>query len=162
MIKIIYISGLSGSGKTTIAKKLQEEIPNSILLDGDEIRNSINSDLGFTKEDKIENIRRNNDLIRLLYNQGFNIICAFMASIAEEREKIFADIPALKVQIDIPIDVCIKRNTKGLYSKNIENFAGMTSKYEPLLCPDIVLDTDMFSITECVNLVLDKYYNLKL
>lgn len=156
MNNLIYISGLSGSGKTTIAKALQKIIPNSILLDGDEIRSSINSDLGFEQSAKIENIRRNNALIKLLYDQGFTVICAFMASIASERDKLFNLIPAIKVQIEIPLEVCKKRDTKGLYDLCPDDFAGVTSIYTPLPDPKLVINTDILSVNECVSLILQK------
>jgi adenylylsulfate kinase-like enzyme len=121
--KLIYITGLSGSGKTTISKELQKLIPNSILLDGDEIRNTINKDIGYDRESKIKNISRNNELISLLYNQGFTIIAAFMASVSSERDKIFTMCNNnVKIQLTTPIDVCIERDPKGLYSKNLNNF----------------------------------------
>ena len=154
---IIYITGLSGSGKTTIAKELQNKILNSILLDGDEIRHSINSDIGFEKQDKIENIRRNNELIKLLHNQGFTIICAFMSSISSERNKLFNDITdILKIQLTTPLEVCQQRDPKGHYKKNLKNFAGVSSKYEPINNPDLKIDTSKYSLNESINVILER------
>jgi adenylylsulfate kinase len=152
MTKLIYITGLSGSGKTTIAKALQQITPNSILLDGDEIRNTINSDLGFDKNSKIENIRRNNALIKLLYDQDIIVICAFMASIKEERDKIFEHCTdCIKIQLSTPIHICQERDPKQLYKQNPENFAGINMKYEPIDSPTLTIDTSINTIEYCVN-----------
>lgn len=157
MGKLIYITGLSGAGKTTIAKELQKQIPYSILLDGDGIRTTINKDLGFEKHHKIENIRRNNALIELLYSQGFTIICAFMASISSERDKIFEQCPNnIKVQLTTSIEECAKRDPKGYYKKNLDNFAGITSKYEPFCKPDLQIDTSKSNLEDCVHLIRKK------
>lgn len=154
--KLIYITGLSGSGKTTISKELQKLIPNSILLDGDEIRNTINKDIGYDRESKIKNISRNNELIKLLYNQGFTIIAAFMASVSSERDKIFTMCNNnVKIQLTTPIDVCISRDPKGLYSKNLNNFSGVNFKYDMLSDANLYLDTTNISIEESVKKVYD-------
>ena len=151
MTKLIYITGLSGSGKTTIAKALQKITPNSILLDGDEIRTTINSDLGFDKNSKIENIRRNNALIKLLYEQDIVIICAFMASIKEERDKVFKECPnAITIQLSTPIHICQQRDPKQLYKQKLQNFAGVNMKYEPLDSPALILDTSINTLESCV------------
>ena len=156
MYNVCYITGLSGSGKTTIALELQKSIPNSVVLDGDVIRKDLNKDLGFTREDKVENIRRNNALIKLLSEQGLFVICAFMASISEEREKLFELCPnTLKVQLTTSIEECIRRDTKGYYSNPRDNFAGITSKYEPLHNPDISLNTELLSLESCINIIRD-------
>jgi adenylylsulfate kinase-like enzyme len=158
MSKLIYITGLSGSGKTTIGKALQKEIPNSILLDGDEIRSTINTDLGFDIKSKVENIRRNNALIKLLYDQDFVVICAFMASIKEERDKIFKHCTnAIKIQLITSICICKERDPKQLYKQNLQNFAGVNMKYEPFDFPDITLDTHTNSLNNCIKQIIDKY-----
>ena len=152
---LIYITGLSGAGKTTIGLELQKTIPGSILLDGDIIRETINKDLGFTRENKIENIRRNNALIKMLYDQGFTIICCFMASIGEERDKLFdMCYNVIKIQLTTPVDICAQRDVKGLYAAGVNNFAGVTAKYCPLNNPDLSLDTSQLSIGECVDKIL--------
>lgn len=149
--RIIYITGLSGSGKTTIAKHLQNKIPNSILLDGDEVRQSVSKDLGFCIRDKRENIRRNNELIKLLSDQGFVVICAFMASIPEERNKLFTEREVLSVQLTTPLEVCRSRDTKGLYKHYIENLSGVSLPYTPLENPSLSLDTSVVSLIDCVD-----------
>jgi len=149
---LIYITGLSGSGKSTIAKELQKNIPNSVLLDGDDIRSTVNKDLGFTRPEKIENIRRNNALIKLLYDQEITVVCAFMSSISSERDKVFKECPNnLKIQLSTPLEVCTERDVKGLYKTKPKDFAGVTSKYEELEDPDIVLDTSKISLKECIS-----------
>lgn len=156
MGRLIYITGLSGSGKTTISMELQKLIQNSIVLDGDIIRNTINKDLGYDKESKIENIRRNNALIEILYDQGFTIIAAFMASISEERDKIFTICHNnYKVQLTTPIEICIDRDTKGLYAKQPENFSGVNFKYEGFETPDLCIDTSIYNIDECLSKILE-------
>ena len=153
--KIIYITGLSGSGKTTISKKLQKLIPNSILLDGDEIRNSINRDLGFDYDSKVENIRRNNDLITLLNSQGFTIICSFMASIGSERDKLFENNDnVIKIQLTTSLKECMRRNTKNLYNEDIKNLSGFNFKYDELKEPHLKLDTSVLTVQECVDNIL--------
>ena len=155
---LIYITGFSGSGKTTIGKALQSKIPNSILLDGDEIRKSLNIDLGYSKPHKIENIRRNNELIKLLYSQGFTVIACFMSSIKDERDKVFTTCEYnVKVQLITPVEVCKARDVKGLYSKNLENFSGVSFPYEGFGTPDIAIDTSIESLNTSVNKVYTKY-----
>lgn len=155
MTNLIYISGLSGSGKTTIGKELQKHIVGSVLLDGDIIRNTINTDLGFTPKDKIENIRRNNALISMLHDQGITVICCFMASIPEERNKLFDKFPgAIKVQLSTTLDVCQTRNVKGLYSTLPDNFAGVTAIYCPLPNPDITIDTTSTALSDIVDTIM--------
>ena len=158
MGKLIYLTGFSGAGKTTIGLKLQERLPGSVMLDGDVIRNTINSDLGFCREAKIENIRRNNALIKMLYDQGLTLICCFMASVAEERDKLFDMCgDSLKVQLTTPIEVCAGRDVKGLYAAGAKDFAGVSAKYTPLSQPDLKLDTSKASLEECVNVILNAH-----
>lgn len=155
MSKLIYISGLSGSGKTTLGIELQRRIRGSILLDGDMIRSTINKDLGYEKSDKIENIRRNNALIKMLYDQDFTVICCFMASIEDERDKIFKLCEnALRIQLTTSKEVCIARNVKGLYTHKINNFAGVNAIYTPLNNPNISIDTSKLSVSNCVDMIL--------
>lgn len=151
---LIYLTGFSGAGKTTIGVELQRRLPGSVLLDGDVIRNSINADLGFGLEAKVENIRRNNALIKMLYDQGLTVIGCFMASVAEERDKIFgACRNALKVQLTTPLEVCARRDVKGLYAAKPEHFAGVSARYAPLPSPDLELDTSLLSLDDCVGAI---------
>lgn len=155
---LIYITGLSGSGKTTIGKALQERIPHSIILDGDQIRSAMNSDLGYTAEAKVENIRRNNELIKLLYDQGVTVIACFMASVAVERDKVFDMCPmSVKVQLTTSVDICRARDTKGLYTRVVDNFAGVSAPYQSLSNPDIMIDTSLESIDTSVRMILINY-----
>jgi adenylylsulfate kinase-like enzyme len=157
--KIIYISGLSGSGKTTIAKELQYRI-GGVILDGDEIRNTLNKDLGFTYEEKVKNIRRNNELIKFLSERlDRPIICAFMSSIGEVRNELFDEVDNIfKVQLTTPIEVCMKRDTKGLYKKKPENFGGVTSNYCPISEPDLEIDTSEISVYDAVDMIMEKIF----
>lgn len=152
---VIYLTGYSGAGKTTIAKELQRLVQGSVLLDGDIIRSTINADLGFTVDDKIENIRRNNALISMLADQEVPVICAFMASIGEERDKLFRSRDdVLRVQLTTPLETCIRRDPKGHYAKQLKNFAGVTAKYTPLPDPHLEIDTSKLSLRECVDKIL--------
>jgi adenylylsulfate kinase-like enzyme len=154
--QLIYLTGLSGSGKTTLATELQKIIPNSILLDGDIIRSTISTDLGYDKDSKVENIRRNNELINMLYNQGFVIIAAFMASISSERDKIFNTcLNNIKIQLTTPLDECIKRDVKGLYKLTPANLSGVNFKYSGFDNYDIAIDTTNISVYDSISTILD-------
>lgn len=154
MGRLIYLTGFSGAGKTTIGVELQKRLPGSILLDGDVIRGTISRDLGFGREAKVENIRRNNALIKMLYDQGLTVIGCFMASVAEERDKVFGLCAnVLKVQLTTPLEVCAQRDVKGLYAAKPEHFAGVSAQYAPLLSPDLELDTSRLSLAECVGAI---------
>lgn len=153
---LIYITGLSGSGKTTLGLELQKQIPNSIFLDGDIIRNTLNKDLGFDRESKIINIQRNNELIKILYDQGFTIISAFMASISTERDKVFTHCKCnYKIQLNTPMHVCIQRDVKGLYLQKPENFSGVNFPYNGFEVPHLTLDTSLLSPSSCIREILN-------
>jgi len=158
MGRIIYITGLSGSGKTTIGKELQKQIPHSIHLDGDEIRVSMNTDLGFSTSEKTENIRRNNALIKLLSDQGHTVICSFMASVVTERDKLFIACPhIITVQLSTSVTTCAERDPKGYYSKKLINFAGITTEYVPIDNPNLTLDTTNSTVESCVKGITQLY-----
>ena len=171
--KVIWIFGLSGAGKTTIAKHISDLLTQQkiahILIDGDEIRNTVNKDLGFSKEDRKENIRRSAEFAKLVSQQSILCICSFITPLKSLRD-IVREILQENVQLfflDTPLEECIKRDVKGLYAKALKNeiqgFTGISDKFE---YPDSELEKDIIyistqhkSVAECTKEILD---NLKL
>lgn len=159
---LIYITGFSGSGKTTIAEALRQVIPHAVLLDGDIIRRSVSKDLGYDVASKMENIRRNNELMKMMYDQGFVVIASFMASIEEERDKVFETCTNnIKIQLTTPLEICIRRDTKGLYKNNTKNLAGVSARYSPFKTADLFLDTSVMTVEDCVVEIFHKYKELR-
>ena len=149
---IIWFTGLSGSGKSTIAnaleKKLFELNYKTYLLDGDNIRHGLNSDLGFSDENRIENIRRIGEVAKLFVDSGMIVITAFISPFQKERDfvrNLVNKDEFIEVFIDTPIEICQKRDPKGLYKKalsgEIKNFTGVSSPYEKPLNPEIILNS---------------------
>ena len=133
-MKVVHLYGLPCSGKTTIGQELAKHL-NAIVLDGDDVRSGLNSDLGFTKKDRIENLRRLGALSSLLNKQGFNVIICTVAPHIECRtivEKHVDDY--VSVFVDTPLEICIERDTKGMYGEAIndkrKNFTGVQGKFE--------------------------------
>ncbi len=150
--KIIWFTGLSGSGKSTIAnaleKKLFELNYKTYLLDGDNIRHGLNSDLGFSDANRIENIRRIGEVAKLFVDSGMIVITAFISPFQKERDfvrNLVNKDEFIEVFIDTPIEICQKRDPKGLYKKalngEIKNFTGVSSPYEKPLNPEIILNS---------------------
>jgi len=151
--KIIWFIGLSGSGKTTLALEVEKQLFNKgfliQLLDGDNIRNGINSNLGFTGSDRIENIRRISEVSKLFLNCGIICINSFITPTEDMRrlsESIIGKENIIQVYVNTPLDVCEKRDVKGLYKKaragEIKNFTGITAPFEVPVNPDININTD--------------------
>lgn len=158
---IIWLTGLSGSGKTTIAQKLEVQLLSEgfkvFLLDGDSLRDGLNKDLGFTVEDRKENIRRAGEICKLFFNAGMIVITSFISPLEEDRMKVRSLFPPgsfVEVYVNTPLEVCEARDVKGLYSKAragiINNFTGISSPYEVPHKAEVVIDTTFFSIDECV------------
>ena len=163
---VLWITGLSGAGKTTLANRLERRLFDQsklvYVLDGDKIRQGLSSDLGFSTEDRFENIRRIGEVARLFADSGLIVLVAFISPFRKSRDSVrLAMAPGKFVEIfvDSPVDVCEKRDVKGLYKKAragiIEDFTGISSPYEPPLLPEIHLRTDKQTIEECVNTVMD-------
>jgi adenylylsulfate kinase (apsK) len=157
--KLIWLTGLSGSGKSTLASGLEYYLFESgfkvYLLDGDNIRNGINKDLGFSSADRTENIRRIAEVSKLMLDAGLIIISAFISPFRDDREmvrEIVGEDRFTEVFIDCPLEVCEKRDTKGLYKKArqgfIRDFTGIGSPYEIPEHPNLVLHTDKETIEE--------------
>lgn len=163
---MIWFTGLSGSGKSTIAIALERELQKRGLLcrilDGDNIRSGINNNLGFSAEDRIENIRRIAEIGKLFVDTGIITIAAFISpnnAIREMAANIIGKEDFMEVYISTPIEECERRDVKGLYAKarrgEIKDFTGVSSPFEALQHPDLSLDTSVLSVEESVNLLLN-------
>lgn len=168
--KVIWFTGLSGSGKTTLASALERNLFErgylTQILDGDNIRTGINNNLGFTPEDRKENIRRIAEIAKLLINSGVICLCAFVSP-SEVTRKTVRDIVGeedfLEVFVSTPIEVCEKRDVKGLYRKarkgEIKNFTGISAPFEIPKNAILSIDTSNKSVEECVVILLDNLYS---
>ena len=167
---VIWLTGLSGAGKTTLATVLEKKIiaigHSVILLDGDIIRNGLNSNLGFSEDDRMENIRRAAEVAKLFNEKGFSVICSFITPLNRMRvlaKEIVGFQNFKEVFIDCSIETCEKRDVKGLYKKvrlnQINNFTGISAGFEKPLSPDLTICTEQNSIEESVKLLLNFYLN---
>ena len=164
--RLIWFTGLSGSGKSSIAnileKKLQAMGRHTITLDGDNIRHGLNRDLGFTKADRVENIRRVGETSKLMVEAGLICISSFISPFASEREMVRSMMDEgefVEVFVDTPLDVCEQRDVKGLYAKaragELPNFTGISSPYESPQDPEIRIDTTQVSAEEAAEQIID-------
>jgi adenylylsulfate kinase len=160
--KVFWFTGISASGKSTIAKEflkqLYDEGKHCIILDGDNLRLGINKNLGFTFKDRQENIRRVGEISKLVYEQGNIVICSLISPFIKDRDMVRAMFPQndfIEVYVKCDIETCKLRDPKGLYKKNINNFTNMISYQEPIN-PEIVIDTTKISIQEAI-CMLKKY-----
>lgn len=163
---MIWFTGLSGSGKSTIAIALERELHKRGLLcrilDGDNIRSGINNNLGFTEADRIENIRRIAEVSKLFIDAGVITIAAFISpnnDIREMAANIIGQDDFLEVYVSTPIEECERRDVKGLYAKarrgEIKNFTGVSALFEAPVHPVLTLDTSVLSLEESVNKLLE-------
>ena len=163
---VLWFTGLSGSGKSTIAnlveKKLHRMNRHTFLLDGDNVRHGLNKDLGFTETDRIENIRRVGEVARLMADAGLIVITAFISPFRAEREMVRAMLPEgefVEVFIDTPLAEAEKRDVKGLYKKaragQLKNFTGIDSPYEAPVSPEVRIDTANMSPEQAADLIID-------
>ena len=161
-----WFTGLSGSGKSTIAIALERELHKRGLLcrilDGDNIRSGINNNLGFTEADRIENIRRIAEVSKLFVDTGIITIAAFISPSNDIREmaaNIIGKDDFLEVYVSTPIEECERRDVKGLYAKarrgEIKNFTGISAPFEAPAHPALTLDTSALSLEESVNKLLE-------
>lgn len=161
---ILWFSGLSGSGKSTIAKLLQKRLFDKgyqvFVLDGDNIRKGLNSDLGFSAEDRKENLRRVGEMATLFAKAGMIVISAFISPMREDRRAVRAIAPNYfhNIHIKASLETCEKRDVKGLYAKaragEIADFTGISAPYEEPNSPDVLVDTDNLSVQACVEQLL--------
>lgn len=169
--KVIWFTGLSGAGKTTVALHLERALFDrgylTQILDGDNIRSGINNNLSFTEADRLENIRRIAEVSKLLVDSGVITLNSFISPTNEIREmakKIIGQENFIEVFVNTPIDVCEQRDVKGLYEKarkgEIKNFTGIDSPFDAPENPDIELKTHLFtleeSVQQCLDVILDK------
>ena len=164
---VIWLTGLSGSGKSTIANALEYRLANdyrshTYLLDGDNIRKGLNAGLGFSDEDRKENIRRIGEVSKILYNAGLIVITAFISPFRADREMVRGMIEPgafWEVFVSCPLEVCMQRDPKGLYRKalkgEISEFTGITSPYEEPLAPELLVKSDQYSVDKCVSQIID-------
>jgi bifunctional enzyme CysN/CysC len=161
----LWFTGLSGSGKSTIAnlleKRLHAEGKHTYILDGDNVRHGLNRDLGFTEADRVENIRRVAEVAKLLVDAGLIVIVAFISPFRAERRlarDLFAGGEFLEIFVDTPLEECERRDVKGLYAKarrgELKNFTGIDSAYEPPQSPEVHLHTPSLAPEVCVERIV--------
>lgn len=162
---MIWLTGLSGSGKSTLANALEQRLLqrgyHSYLLDGDNVRHGLNRDLGFSKDDRIENIRRIGEVASLFADAGLIVVTAFISPFRADRALVRALVPEgefIEVYVHASLEACERRDPKGLYAKAragvIRDFTGIDSPYEPPERPDLVLDTEQDSVEVCLEQLL--------
>jgi bifunctional enzyme CysN/CysC len=158
--KVIWFTGLSGSGKSTLANALEVELHSrgmrTYILDGDNIRQGLNKDLGFTDADRVENIRRIAEVAKLMMDAGMIVMTAFISPFRREREMARELIGAenfMEVYVSTSLEVCEQRDVKGLYKQaragKIPNMTGINSPYEPPENPDYIVETNIYSVLDC-------------
>jgi bifunctional enzyme CysN/CysC len=162
---VLWMTGLSGSGKSTIAnaveKKLAQMNRHTFLLDGDNVRHGLNKDLGFIDVDRIENIRRVGEVAKLMTDAGLIVITAFISPFRSERQMVrdmMATGEFVEVFIDTPLSVAEERDVKGLYAKarlgQLKNFTGIDSPYEAPKNPEIYIDTTIITIEQAAEEII--------
>jgi adenylylsulfate kinase len=163
---VIWFTGLSASGKSTIAHTIEEKLyrdgVRAYVLDGDNIRHGLNADLGFSAGDRIENIRRIVEVAGLFADAGIIVLTAFITPFESQRKFVrdrFRNTKFLEVYVKCPLEECVRRDPKGLYKKAqagiIKNYTGISSPFEEPEAPDLVLDTRKMGLDESVSAVLD-------
>jgi len=163
---LLWFTGLSGSGKSTIAgaveTKLAERLQHTYLMDGDNVRHRLCSDLGFSEKDRIENIRRVGEVANLMVDAGLIVLTAFISPFRSNREMVknmLTDGEFIEVYIDAPLDVCESRDPKGLYKKaregKIKDFTGIDSPYEAPKRPEIHIKNDGLSVNDAAQQVIE-------
>ncbi len=163
---VLWFTGLSGSGKSTIAGAVEQKLfelgHHTYLLDGDNVRHGLNKDLAFTDNDRIENIRRIGELSKLMIDAGLLVMTAFISPFREDRRMVRSLVQNhefIEIYMDTPIDECERRDPKGLYKKarkgEIKNFTGVDSDYEVPEIPEVVISTVDLSIEECADQIIN-------
>lgn len=162
---ILWFTGLSGAGKSTIAgaveKKLFEKGHHTYLLDGDNVRHGINQDLGFSDADRVENIRRIGEMAKLFADAGIIVLTAFISPFRTDRQlvrELVEDGEFIEVFMDTPLQECERRDPKGLYKKaragEIKNFTGIDSEYQPPENPEVTIQSASATVDQCVDQVV--------
>jgi adenylylsulfate kinase len=169
----LWFCGLSGSGKSTIANEVEKYLfahqTKTYILDGDNVRKGLNSNLDFTDESRKENLRRVSEVAKLMVDAGLIVITAFISPFEEERtfaKNIIGEENYLEIFVDTPLEVCEQRDVKGLYQKaragEISNFTGISSPFEPPKNPDLVIKTANRPLNDCVLEVINHLKNKNL
>lgn len=164
---VIWFTGLSGSGKTTLSKELEKILIQDgylvRVLDGDDLRKNLNKGLGFSMNERFENIRRAAEVARLFAETGVISVCCFISPSEEMREmarEIIGREHFFLVYLDCPIEICEQRDVKGLYTRvragKIDQFSGISQAYEPPQNPDLILQTSKLDVHECSKLIYQK------
>jgi adenylylsulfate kinase len=163
---LLWFTGLSGSGKSTLANALEYELfkmdHHSYILDGDNVRHGMNKDLGFSDEDRVENIRRIGEISKLFVDAGMIVISAFISPFRSERQMardLLEDGEFIEVYVKAPLDICEERDPKGLYKKAregaIKNFTGIDSPYEEPETAELTLDNATHTVEENVGKIVE-------
>ena len=162
---ILWFTGYSGSGKSTVAGALEHALYqkniHTYLLDGDNVRHGLCRDLGFSDADRVENIRRVGELAKLMVDAGQIVLTAFISPFQSERDMVrdlVGEDQFIEVFLDTPLSVCEERDPKGLYKKaragEIKHFTGIDSDYQPPVSPEVTLDTSTLSLSQSVETLL--------
>ena len=163
---LLWFTGLSGSGKFTLAHALEERLFNmgirSYVLDGDNIRCGLNNDLGLSPNDRKENIRRIAEVAKLMVDSGILVFAAFIAPYRNSRmfvRELMSDFPFYECYVNCPVNVCETRDPKGLYKKarngEITNMTGLTAPYEEPENPELIVNTSQTPLDDCVDKIID-------
>ena len=166
---VLWMTGLSGAGKSTIANALEQRLhemgKHTYLLDGDNVRHGLSQDLGFTEDDRVENLRRIAEVSKLMVDAGLIVISAFISPFKSERDAaraIFSNDEFFEVFIDAPLEVVEQRDTKGLYKRarsgEVKHFTGISSPYEAPQKPEIHLHTDLDGVEQSVDHIIQTIY----
>jgi bifunctional enzyme CysN/CysC len=170
--RVLWFTGLSGSGKSTIANEVEKSLNlmnrHTFLLDGDNVRHGLNKDLGFTEADRIENIRRVGEVAKLMADAGLIVLTAFISPFRAERDMVRAMLPEgefIEIFVDTPLEVAEARDVKGLYKKaragKLKNFTGIDSPYEPPISPEIRVNTVEMTPQEAAEYIVRQIMPLK-
>jgi adenylylsulfate kinase len=163
---VLWFTGLSGSGKSTLAHRVEEVLFNkgwyTYILDGDNVRHGLNGDLGFSENDRRENIRRIGEVAKLFVDGGVVVLAAFISPYREDRDRVralFEEGEFVEIYVECDLKTCERRDPKGLYRKaragELPDFTGIDSPYEEPLNPELVVGTGWLDITDSVNRVVD-------
>jgi adenylylsulfate kinase len=163
---IIWLTGLSGSGKTTLCQKTKVELfqrgVRCVVIDGDQLRQGLNHDLGFSEHDRQENIRRAAEVAALFLNAGFIVLVSMISPSREVRDRIrqrFQSKEFAEIYVECSLETCERRDPKGLYHKarkgEIRDFTGIDAIYEPPIHAELIVNTELESIAKCMHVLVD-------
>ena len=163
----LWMTGLSGSGKSTLANALEQELnkqgKHTYILDGDNLRHGLNSDLSFSESDRNENVRRAAEAAQLMVDAGLIVIVGLISPFKQERDRarsLFKENQFKEIYISTSLQECEQRDVKGLYQKarrgEVKDFTGIDSPYEPPDNPEFIIDTQNKSVSDCVQSILEK------